>query len=164
MHTVPAVQKAVSNTDALMGFFDAWALCRQLLRYLEEGDGRELFKDAQPVAIAAVRQLDEEAGVLYQQMLPLVESGQLVMFTSGESVITAMVFTSPYLPELTVQVVAWRSPKPLLAVALLRRVVRWAQEVGAARVIALTPGKFPVRGWMPRETYHEFSLSERKVA
>lgn len=79
------------------------------------------------------------------------------------SVIAAMVFVSPYLPELTVQVVAWKAESPFVAAALLRRVLRWAKEISAARVVVLHPGEFPVKGWAERETYYELPL-ERKVA
>jgi hypothetical protein len=60
MNAIPAIQKAAFRYDPLAGYIDAWVLTKQTLQYFEEGHGKDLFGEWQPIAIEAARETVRE--------------------------------------------------------------------------------------------------------
>lgn len=69
IHAIPAMQKAVFQSDPLAGLADAWALSVQMRRFFENGNGRDVFGRSQRVAVDAARHLEEEVVALVESVV-----------------------------------------------------------------------------------------------
>jgi hypothetical protein len=60
VNAIPAMEKAVFQTDPLAAFGDAWVLTLAMARYFDEGEGKGLFGSSQTLATDAARRLASE--------------------------------------------------------------------------------------------------------
>jgi hypothetical protein len=59
MSVIPACYSAASHDDAVAALVDVWALAVQMRVYFEEGDGRGIYGELQPLAVGAARELEQ---------------------------------------------------------------------------------------------------------
>jgi hypothetical protein len=71
INAIPAMQRAVFQTEPIAAFGDAWGLIVEMQLFLEERSGKDLFGDSQGVAVSAARSLE---GEIYQLVTSLVGS------------------------------------------------------------------------------------------
>jgi hypothetical protein len=60
VNAIPAVEKAVFQTDPLAALGDAWGVTVAMARYLDEGEGRALFGASQSLAVEAAHRLESD--------------------------------------------------------------------------------------------------------
>jgi hypothetical protein len=70
MQLIPMLRDAVNQDDAIRGFLDAWTLCVRMRQFLTEGDGRDLFGAAQPIAAAAAERCEADIEHIAATYLP----------------------------------------------------------------------------------------------
>jgi len=59
-----------SSTEPLAVLLDVWAFCTRLTNYLERGEGKELFKDQQPLAVSVAGLLRDRIAEIARTHLP----------------------------------------------------------------------------------------------
>ena len=67
---VALVKSVANNEDAREGLLDVWAMCQILLNYFEAGDGRSMFGEHQPIALASAKQILAAAEHLAVRFVP----------------------------------------------------------------------------------------------
>lgn len=70
LRMVGACQQMLGQEEAIKSYIDIWTLCVRQQHYLLNGQGRELFGEAQPVAVEAARTLHHEIVKVGLQFAP----------------------------------------------------------------------------------------------
>ncbi len=79
LEAVPACQTAASRQDPVAALLDVWALSAQMTRYLEIGEGKDLFGKSQVIAIDAAKQLQADIEDVARMLTDPQLGRQLVM-------------------------------------------------------------------------------------
>lgn len=67
---VARVESVAGNEDAREGLLDVWAFSQRMVNYFESGDGRSIFGEHQPVALASAKQILAAAEQLAAKFVP----------------------------------------------------------------------------------------------
>jgi hypothetical protein len=78
LRMVPAIQRTAYTQDPRAGYVRVLFVAIAQRRYLETGDGKDLFKDQQHIAIDAARRLEADALALGEQFLTQAELRRVV--------------------------------------------------------------------------------------
>lgn len=69
-HLVTRVKSAAGNEDAREVLLDAWAFSQRLVNYFESGEGRSIFGEHQPIALASAKKILAAAEHLAARFVP----------------------------------------------------------------------------------------------
>ncbi len=67
---VARADSVARNEDAREGLLDVWAFCQRTVNYFESGDGRSIFGEHQPIALASAKQVLAAAEHLAVRFVP----------------------------------------------------------------------------------------------
>ncbi len=67
---VARARSVANNEDAREGLLDVWAYSQRLVNYFESGDGRSIFGEHQPIALASAKQILAAAEQLAVRFVP----------------------------------------------------------------------------------------------
>ena len=67
---IPACHTALEEVDPLKSYADMWTLCVRMNRFLQEGEGKQLFAEQQDVAGRAAAQLEAEIEGIGRKFIP----------------------------------------------------------------------------------------------
>jgi hypothetical protein len=59
MHAIPASRLALLHVEAVVGLIDGWILFVQMREFFDDGEGRDMFGEHQPMVIDVCRRLEE---------------------------------------------------------------------------------------------------------
>lgn len=66
---IPACHTALEEADALKSYADMWTLCVRMSRFLQEGEGKNVFGDGQEVAVRVAAQMESEIETLGKRFM-----------------------------------------------------------------------------------------------
>jgi hypothetical protein len=76
VNSIPAMEKAVFQTDPLAALGDAWLVTVAMARFLDEGNGEGLFGASHSIAVGAARRLESDMEQLAEVVLGSARAGQ----------------------------------------------------------------------------------------
>ncbi len=100
---LPAFSSALKEADAIQAYLDCWTVCVRFRIYFEQGDGKALFGEQQPIAINASRQIEagiERIGRLFMTEDRIAQGHQEVQAFAAKNPITGT-FANAYVHTTT---------------------------------------------------------------
>ncbi len=70
VNLIQRANEALIEREPIALLFDSWAFCAQQVEYLQQGDGRELFKDQQSLAVAAAARMRTDIEAIAREHVP----------------------------------------------------------------------------------------------
>jgi len=70
VNLIQRANEALIEREPIALLFDSWAFCAQQVEYLQQGDGRELFKDQQSLAVAAAARMRTGIEAIAREHVP----------------------------------------------------------------------------------------------